>query len=125
MTSALITDVDDFIAKIKAEFAPAVAEVESDAVTLEQWVVTNGYPLIMQVMLTTGSCYWHVDRYTLGIFSGIIDFQRRGCAGQNAGSRCGGCSGLNLAKAQLVVAGTVAPNGTSSTGCGLTGISLG
>ena len=91
MTSALITDVDDFIAKIKAEFrAPALAEVKSDAVTLEQWVV-QPMAIRLSCRMLWQHCYWHVDRYTLGIFSGIIDFQRRG-AGQNAGSRCGGCS---------------------------------
>lgn len=105
MTSAIITDVDNFITKIKAEFAPAVAEVKSNAVTIESWVVTNGYPLLMQDALAAVTGMLTGAPWATLVASLISQAEAQGHTLLNGAADVA----LNLAKAQLVVAGTVAP----------------
>lgn len=110
MTSAFITDVDDFITKIKAEFAPAIADVKSDAVTLEQWVVTNGYPLIMQDALAAVT-----GMLTGTSWASLVASLISTAIAQGKTLEAGAADvALNLAKAQLVVAGTIAPTPPNS-----------
>ena len=56
MTSAIITDVDSFIAKIKAEFAPVATVVETDVKTAVStawtYIQTNGLQDAYQIALT-------------------------------------------------------------------------
>ena len=56
MTSAIITDVDDFIAKIKAEFQPEVKAVENDVKSAASatlaYIEKNGLQDAYQIALT-------------------------------------------------------------------------
>lgn len=105
MTNVIIADIEALLAKAKAAFTPAVQTIETDAVTLEQWVVTNGYPLIMQdaLALITGALTgtpWATLTASL-----ISQAEAQGKTLEAGAAQVA----LNLAQSQLIVAGTVAP----------------
>lgn len=109
MTDILITDVEGWIEELKTKFAPAVAAVEtdivSDAKTTGAWIETNGYPLIMQdaLALITGALTGTSWALLVGTLTSTALAQGKTLVAGAADVA------LNLAKAQLVVAGTVAP----------------
>ena len=101
------TDVSAVLAKLESitGIGTVVKDVVTDAQTLEQWVVTNGYPLIMQDALTlvTGAL-------TGSTWSGLVASLISTAAAQGAKLEAGAAQvALNLAQSQLIVAGTVAP----------------
>lgn len=105
MSNEIITWLKATIAKLEGEAAPVVAEVKADAVDIKQWVVTNGYPLIMQDALTlvTGALTGSPWASLVGTLIKTAENQGHMLVSGAADVA------LNLAKAQLVVAGTVAP----------------
>lgn len=103
MTNSIIAWLETELSKLKS--STVVQDVKSDAVTLEQWVVTNGYPLIMQDALTliTGAL-------TGASWSSLVALLISTATAQGKTLETGAADvALNLAKAQLVVAGTIAP----------------
>lgn len=105
MTSAIITWLETELAKLKESAAPVVATVESDAQTLEKWVVTNGYPLIMQDALAAVTGMLAGTPWATLMAQLIATAETQGKTLEAGAADVA----LNLAKAQLVVAGTVAP----------------
>lgn len=99
------TDIKADVAAVEAEFAPAVAVVETDAMSIEQQIITLGYPMIMQDALTliTGALTGSPWAALVGTLIKTAENQGHTLVATAADAA------LNLAKAQLVVAGTVAP----------------
>lgn len=93
------------IAPIEAKIAPIEAEVKSDAIDIEQKIIAIGYPMLMQdaLALVTGAFTGSPWAVLLGNLIKIAENQGHELAATAADAA------LNLAKAQLVVAGTVAP----------------
>lgn len=109
MSLAIVAYLKSELAKFDSAFAPVVTEVETDAVSIEQQIVAIGYPLIMQDALTLitdvltnplTSAAWPV---LVGTLIKTAENQGHTLVATAADAA------LNLAKAQLVVAGTVAP----------------
>lgn len=105
MTNIIIEDIEDLAAKVEAEFKPVVTTVETDAVSIEQQIVAIGYPLIMQdaLALITGALTGTPWATLSGMLIKTAENQGHALVATAADAA------LNLAKAQLVVAGTVAP----------------
>lgn len=102
---SFLDEVKALIAKIEGEAAPIVATVETDALTIEQQIVAIGYPLIMQdaLALITGALTGSPWAALVGSLIKTAENQGHTLVATAADAA------LNLAKAQLVVAGTVAP----------------
>ena len=102
---SFIDEVKALIGKFETEAAPVEAEVKSDAVSIEQQIVTIGYPLIMQdaLALLTGALTGSPWAALVGTLIKTAENQGHTLVATAADAA------LNLAKAQLVVAGTVAP----------------
>lgn len=101
---------NEIIAYLKAELAKfegstAVSDVKSDAVSLEQWVVTNGYPLIMQDALAAVTGVLTGTPWAVLVASLIATAATQGKTLEAGAAQVA----LNLAQSQLIVAGTVAP----------------
>lgn len=80
-------------------------DIKTDAITLEQWVVTNGYPMLMQdaLALVTGELTgtpWATLIATLISQAKAQSVQLKAGVAQVA---------LNLAESQLIVAGAKQP----------------
>lgn len=89
----------------KFEGSTVVTDVKSDAVTLEQWVVTNGYPLIMQDALATVT-----GALTGASWSSLVASLIATALAQGKTLEAGAAHvALNLAQSQLIVSGTVTP----------------
>lgn len=101
----IIADAKALIAKIEGIATPVVTTVETDALSIEQQIVAMGYPLIMQDALTliTGALTGSPWSALVATLIKTAENQGHTIVAQAADSA------LNLAKAQLVVAGTVAP----------------
>jgi len=102
---SILTDAQALLAKIETEFAPVAETVETDALSIEQQIVAIGYPEIMSdaLALITGALTgtpWATLAATL-----IKTAENQG----HTLVATAADAALNLAKAQLVVAGTVAP----------------
>lgn len=89
----------------KFEGSAAVADVKSDAVTLEQWVVTNGYPLIMQDALAAITGMLTGTPWATLVSSLIATAVSQGKTLEAGAAQVA----LNLAQSQLIVSGTVQP----------------
>lgn len=102
---SFLDEVKALIAKVEGDAAPVVAEVESDALSIEQKIVAMGYPLIMQdaLALITGALTGSSWPVLVGTLIKTAENQGHTLVAAAADSA------LNLAKAQLVVAGTVGP----------------
>lgn len=111
MTNAFIQEIKDDVSAILAKIEgnttvqTVITDVKSDAVTLEQWVVTNGYPLILQ----------DASAVITGILTGtpwatIVATLITTAAAQTKTIEAGVAHvALNLAQSQLIVSGAVAP----------------
>lgn len=107
MSNEIVTWLKTELAKF--ESAPAVetvvTDVKSDAVDLEQWVATNGYPLIMQDALAAVT-----GMLTGTSWSALVSSLISTALAQGKTLEAGAANvALNLAQSQLIVAGTVAP----------------
>jgi len=105
MTAEIITWLESELAKFKSDAAPVVATVESDALSIEQKIVAMGYPLIMQDALTLVTGALTGSPWAALVATLIKTAQNQG----HTIVATAADAALNLAKAQLVVAGTVAP----------------
>lgn len=105
MTNEVIAWLKSELAKFETDAAPIVADVKSDAVTLEQWVVTNGYPLIMQDALAAVTGALTGSSWASLVSSLISTALAQGKALEAGAAQVA----LNLAQSQLIVSGTVAP----------------
>lgn len=105
MSIEVITWLKAELAKFETTAAPVVATVESDALSIEQQIVAIGYPLIMQDALTlvTGALTGSPWAALVATLIKTAENQGHTIVATAADAA------LNLAKAQLVVAGTVAP----------------
>ena len=105
MSIEVITWLKSELAKFETDAAPVVAEVKADALSIEQQIVAMGYPLIMQdaLMLVTGALTGSSWPILVGTLIKTAENQGHTLVATAADAA------LNLAKAQLVVAGTVAP----------------
>ena len=105
MTVEIVTWLKSELAKFEGEAAPVVVTVENDAISIEQKIVAIGYPLIMQdaLMLVTGALTGSPWAALVGTLIKTAENQGHTLVATAADAA------LNLAKAQLVVAGTVAP----------------
>lgn len=105
MSVEIITWLKSELTKFETAVTPVVAEVESDALSLEQQIVAMGYPLIMQdaLALITGALTGSPWATLVGTLIKTAENQGHTLVATAADAA------LNLAKAQLVVAGTVAP----------------
>lgn len=105
MTNAIIADIEAGLARLKAVLEPIETTVVADATSIEQQIVAMGYPLIMQDALTlvTGALTGSPWAALVGTLIKTAENQGHTLVATAADAA------LNLAKAQLVVAGTVAP----------------
>lgn len=102
---SFITELKELLAKFEGEAAPVVATVETDAISIEQKIVAIGYPLIMQdaLILVTGALTGSPWATLVATLIKTAENQGHTIVATIADAA------LNLAKAQLVIAGTVAP----------------
>lgn len=100
-----ITDIKNAVEKLETYLSPAVTVVETDAVSIEQQIVAIGYPLIIQDALTlvTGALTGSPWAALVATLIKTAENQGHTIVATAADAA------LNLAKAQLVVSGTVAP----------------
>lgn len=109
MSLEIVTWLKSKLAEFETDAVPVVTTVETDAVSIEQKIVAIGYPLIIQDALTllTGALSAGTNPVAwASLVSSLIKI------GENQGHTLvitAADAALNLAKAQLVVAGTVAP----------------
>lgn len=103
MSAEIITWLKSELAKF--EGSTAVAEAKADAVTLEQWVVTNGYPLIMQDALAAVTGMLTGTPWATLVSSLIATALSQGKTLEAGAAQVA----LNLAQSQLIVSGTVQP----------------
>lgn len=107
MSNEVVTWLKAELAKFEA--VPVVQTVETDvktdAVTLEQWVVTNGYPLIMQDALTLVTGALTGTSWASLMASLISTALTQGKTLESGAAQVA----LNLAQSQLIVKGTIAP----------------
>lgn len=105
MSLEVITWLKAELTKFEGEAAPVVAEVKADALSIEQQIVAMGYPLIMQdaLSLVTGTLTGSPWAALVGTLIKTAENQGHTLVATAADAA------LNLAKAQLIVAGTVAP----------------
>lgn len=93
------------LAEFEGAAAPIIATVEADALTIEQQIVAIGYPLIIQDALTLITGALTGSPWVTLVATLIKTAQNQG----HTIVATAADAALNLAKAQLVVAGTVAP----------------
>lgn len=105
MSIEIIAYLKAELAKLEGIIAPAVTTVESDALTIEQQIIAIGYPLIIQDALTLITGVLTGSPWAALVATLIKTAENQGHTIVAAAAD----SALNLAKAQLVVAGTVAP----------------
>lgn len=105
MTVEIIAWLKAAAAKLEAAIVPVEAAVVADALSIEQQIVAIGYPLIMQdaLALITGALTGSPWATLVGTLIKTAENQGHTLVATAADAA------LNLAKAQLVVAGTVAP----------------
>lgn len=107
----LIADAKTLLSNIETKLAPTIETVETDASSIEQKIVAIGYPLIMQDALTliTGALTGSPWASLVGTLIKTAENQGHTLIATAADAA------LNLAKAQLVISGVVAPVVPSST----------
>ena len=105
MSLEIITWLKSELSKFETAAAPVEAVVKTDVIGIEQQIVAIGYPLIMQDALTliTGALTGSPWSALVGTLIKTAENQGHTLVATAADAA------LNLAKAQLVVAGTVTP----------------